>query len=81
MVKKKKGLTIEQRWEQGIAHSPRSKALYKSIADIDFKEGGDSFCFKSGGDGDNGEYLMYLLDRHFEREQQKPKNRKNRRAA
>ena len=64
---KTKELTVDQRWEQGIEHDPRSKALYKSIADIDYKLGGDSFGFKSGGDGDNGENLMYLFDIHFAR--------------
>lgn len=64
---KDRSLTITERWEQGKAHDPRSVHLYKSIAEIDFKEGGDFFCFKSGGDGDNGEHLMYLLDIHFER--------------
>lgn len=60
-------LTITERWEQGVPHDPRSIALYKSIADIDSKEGGDVFDFKSGGDGDSGEHLMYLFDIHFER--------------
>ena len=67
MAKKKKELTINERWEQGVAHDPRSEALYKSIAEIDYEMADDSFCFKSGGDGDNGETLMYLLDIHFER--------------
>jgi len=70
MSKKKKELTPSERWEQGKAHDPRSVALYRSIELIDFKEGGDYFCFKSGGDGDNGEHLMYLLDIHFERKDQ-----------
>lgn len=70
MGKKKKELTITERWEQGKAHDPRSVMLYKSIEAIDFKEGNDYFCFKSGGDGDNGEHLMYLLDIHFERKDQ-----------
>lgn len=61
-------LTITERWERGVPHDPRSLALYKSIAAIDFKVGGDFFQFKSGGDGDNGEHLLYLLDIHFERE-------------
>ena len=60
--------TPEQRWEQGINHDPRSVALYKSIADIDYNIGDDVFGWKAGGDGDNGEELMYLLDVHFERE-------------
>jgi len=67
MAKKKKELSINERWEQGKAHDPRSEALYKSIAEIDYEMADDSFGFKSGGDGDNGETLMYLLDIHFER--------------
>lgn len=55
------------RWEDGIPHDPRSVELYKSIADIAWTEFDDAFCFKSGGDGDNGEALMYILDVHFER--------------
>lgn len=65
---KAKGLTITERWEQGVPHDPRSEAIYTGIAKIDFEECSDSFCFKSGGDGDNGEMLMYLLDVYFERE-------------
>ena len=64
---KGKELTVDQRWERGIPHDPRSVALYESIEDIDYKLCGDSFGFKSGGDGDNGETLMYLLDIHFAR--------------
>lgn len=55
------------RWALGIPHNHRSMALFQSIAKIDFEEFGDSFGFKSGGDGDNGETLMYILDVHFER--------------
>jgi hypothetical protein len=58
---------ITARWEDGVEHDARSIEIYKGIADIDFKEGGDFFGFKSGGDGDNGEHLMYLLDEYFER--------------
>lgn len=57
---------INKRWEQGIEHHPESVKLYKRIADLDYKHGDDFFCFKQGGDGDNGEHLMYLLDIHFE---------------
>lgn len=57
---------ISKRWQEGTDHHPESTALYKRIADLDFKHGGDFFCFKSGGDGDNGEHLMYLLDIIFE---------------
>lgn len=61
-----KELTIDQRWEQGIEHDPRSEALFKSIRKIDYKNG-DHMCFKAGGDGDNGEHLMFLFDIHFAR--------------
>jgi hypothetical protein len=33
---------------------------------LDFIFLDDYFCFKSGGDGDNGEQLMYLLDIYFD---------------
>ena len=58
---------IEARWEKGINHHPLSEHLYKHIERVDMKNG-DSFCFKSGGDGDNGETLMYLMDSWFETE-------------
>lgn len=45
-------------------HNPKSKELYNFISDLDFANG-DFFCFKSGGDGDNGECLMDLLDCYF----------------
>ena len=57
---------ITIRWEEGMPHHPESERLYKILSDMDFHFGGDYFCFKSGGDGDNGEHLMYLLDIHFE---------------
>lgn len=57
-------MDVGERWEKGIPHDPRSKELYASIAKLDFEQG-DVFCFKSGGDGDNGEHLMFLLDMHF----------------
>ena len=57
---------ITKRWEKGTSHHPKSKALFKRLAEIDFKHGGDYFHWKSGGDGDNGETLMYELDVIFE---------------
>jgi hypothetical protein len=57
---------INKRWEQGMPHHPKSEALYKDIESLDWEYGDDYFCFKSGGDGDNGEHLMYLLDIIFE---------------
>jgi hypothetical protein len=43
---------ITKRWEQGIPHHPKSVALFKKLAEIDFKFGGDYFCWKSGGEMD-----------------------------
>jgi len=51
-------MTIDERWESGAAHDNRSIELYEFIASVDFHENGDSFGFKSGGDGDNGESRM-----------------------
>lgn len=59
---------INKRWENGTPHHPKSVELFNSLADIDFKHCSDSFCWKSGGDGDNGETLMYAMDIHFERQ-------------
>ena len=57
--------TINERWEQGIPHDQRSEALARRLAKIDMANG-DFFCWKFGGDGDNGEELLYLLDIYFE---------------
>lgn len=59
---------IVKRWENGIEHHPRSEEIYEALAHLDYTLGSDYFCFKSGGDGDNGEHLMYLLDIFFESE-------------
>ena len=55
---------VERRWEEGIPHDPRSEELFAFLEKIDF-ECGDMFGWKSGGDGDNGETLMYQLDEYF----------------
>jgi len=60
-------MTLKERYDRSHPHDPRSIELFHSIEKLDFEEGGDRFCFKSGGDGDNGEHLMYLLDVHFAR--------------
>jgi len=57
---------INKRWENGTEHHPKSVELFKALADIDFRFGNDCFCWKSGGDGDNGEELMYHMDIYFE---------------
>jgi hypothetical protein len=68
MKKSKKILDPGERWENGIPHHQKSKDLYNKIAKLDWDHNNDYFCFKSGGDGDNGEQLMYLLDMIFEAE-------------
>jgi hypothetical protein len=55
---------IERRWEEGVPHDPRAVDLAKHLARID--DANDcQFDFRFGGDGDNGEVLMYLLDVYF----------------
>jgi len=56
---------IQKRFEKETPHHPRSEELYRAIANLDRKYGNDLFEFKSGGDGDNGEHLMYLLDIYY----------------
>ena len=58
----------DERWENGEPHHPISLELFKHIAALDCYRNGDAFCWKSGGDGDNGEQLMYILDMIFEKE-------------
>lgn len=53
---------IGQRWEDGDDHHPKSVELYKAIAQVSWEHCNDAFCWKSGGDGDNGETFMFILD-------------------
>lgn len=57
---------VNVRWEEGRAHHSRSMELMNHIAELDFCFMDDHFCWKTGGDGDNGEALMYLMDMYFE---------------
>lgn len=58
---------IEQdRWGKGIPHDPRSIEIVEALVEIDFHQFDDHFSWKTGGDGDNGESLMYELDMYFE---------------
>ena len=52
---------IRKRWQNGIDHHPRAKKIFNAIRASDWAFGGDHFCWKSGGDGDNGEILKYAL--------------------
>lgn len=58
------------RWTKGKDHHPKSLVLMKHICELDFAHNSDYFCFKTGGDGDSGEILMYLMDMFFELEDQ-----------
>jgi hypothetical protein len=60
------GLTDISRWENGIEHHPLSVRLMDFLKDHDFNDYNDHFCWKTGGDGDNGETLMYQMDAYFE---------------
>lgn len=55
-----------ENYGMSVEHNPKSKEIYNFISEADFVNG-DVFCFKSGGDGDNGEMLMSLLDEYFNR--------------
>lgn len=63
IIKNEKG---KGRWENGIPHHPKSLELMEFLEQIDFHNYGDYFCWKIGGDGDNGETLMYQMDAYFE---------------
>lgn len=43
-----------------------SERIMAFIQDHDYKDYGDSFRWKKGGDGDNGETLMFQMDAFFE---------------
>lgn len=57
---------IGKRWEQGTPHHPEAERMARQIGEIDFHLCDDSMCWKFGGDGDNGENLLYALDIIFE---------------
>lgn len=63
---KELGITDLNRWEEGIDHHPMSVRLMEFLVEHDFYDYNDHFCWKMGGDGDNGEALMYQMDAFFE---------------
>lgn len=60
------GLTDIDRWTDGVEHHPMSIRLMTFLENHDLKDYGDYFGWKVGGDGDNGENLMYQMDVFFE---------------
>ncbi len=59
-------LTDIDRWSEGMDHHPIAQRLIDFLSEHDFKDYGDYFCWKTGGDGDNGETLAYQMDAFFE---------------
>lgn len=57
----------EKRWELGLPHHPESNKIKKIIKQYDTN--GE---FEFGGDGDNGETLLYILDVYFEKRDHSP---------
>jgi len=55
-----------KRWEAGVDHDPRSERVYAIVSRGDWNHTNDATCWKRGGDGDNGEGLMFALDVLFE---------------
>lgn len=66
VVKEKKIAGPGVRWEKGMPHHPMSEEIIKAISQLDFIYGSDSLQLEVGGDGDNGEHMMYLADMYFE---------------
>lgn len=58
--------TDKNRWEDGVDHHYNSMIIMEFLSAHDFNDCNDYFCWKFGGDGDNGESLMYQLDAFFE---------------
>ncbi len=57
----------KDRWSEAIPHHPKSVELMTHLEALDFHFNCDYFRWSVGGDGDNGEILMFLLDIYFER--------------
>jgi hypothetical protein len=60
------GLTDIDRFSDGHDHHPESVRLMEFLKDHDFHDYGMCFDWQTGGDGDNGETLMYQMDAYFE---------------
>jgi hypothetical protein len=63
---KELGLTQVDRWANGVDHHPMSMRLMEFLSEHDVNDYNDFFCWKMGGDGDNGESLMFEMDAFFE---------------
>jgi len=63
---KQLGLTSINRWAEGKKHHNISMRLIEFLEEHDCNDYDDYFCWKYGGDGDNGEQLMFEMDAFFE---------------
>ena len=63
---KQLALTDKDRWGEDIDHHPMSERLMRFLCEHDFYDYNDHFCWEMGGDGDNGEALMFEMDAFFE---------------
>ena len=52
---------VNKRWETGVPHHPEAERIMELLKTSDWLFGGDYFDWNVGGDGDNGESLMYSL--------------------
>ena len=63
----RKGIDYKtDRWEEGCNHHPSAEKFASDLEAIDWIYNDDYFHWKFGGDGDNGEILLYALDILFE---------------
>ena len=72
-LKEKLGISFENveidynnRFENVTDHHPESLKLIKVISTLDEYCMNNELDIKTGGDGDNGELLLYCLDMYFE---------------
>lgn len=60
------GLTDKDRWEEGTEHHNKSFRFMEFLISHDSEDYNGYFDWSVGGDGDNGETLMYQMDAFFE---------------
>ena len=54
------------RWERGVEHHPLSERVVRFLSAHDQHDYNMYFDWRCGGDGDNGENLMFQMDPFFE---------------
>jgi hypothetical protein len=57
---------VNKRWEQGTPHHPESIKIAEALRKIDWASTSPILDLEFGGDGDNGEALLFMLDIYFE---------------